>query len=120
MAAVHAYEARRVFIDCIKHGEPEADIVKAALAISAEDDAIGVVAAPVMDECVVARPTPWWQERPNFKRRRWDSAPVYYVLVCWCKGMYFGFRMRFGTAVISGSSAQPGVQPKVEPAAALI
>lgn len=41
MAAVHAYEARRVFIECIMHGEPKADIVKAALAIAAEDDAIG-------------------------------------------------------------------------------
>eukprot|EP00892_Ulva_mutabilis_P009514 jgi/Ulvmu1/6935/UM032_0013.1 len=56
MAAVHAYEARRVFIESIMHGEPQADIVKAALAVAAEDDAIAT-------HSTVPFPVKAWRQR---------------------------------------------------------
>lgn len=40
MAAVHAYEARKRFVDCIRHGAANVDLAEAALAVCAEDDAL--------------------------------------------------------------------------------
>jgi hypothetical protein len=42
LAAVHAYQARQAFVDCIRHGEANIDLAHAALAIAAEDDALGM------------------------------------------------------------------------------
>jgi hypothetical protein len=41
-SAKFAQEARLCFVGCIRHGEAQADLAGAALAIAAEDDAVGV------------------------------------------------------------------------------
>jgi hypothetical protein len=42
LSAVHAFQCRRIFIECIRYGEANADIGRAAIAVAAEDDAIGL------------------------------------------------------------------------------
>ena len=41
MSAIHAYRARKTFISSILHGEAAANLAQAAMAVAAEDDAIG-------------------------------------------------------------------------------
>lgn len=43
LAAVHAFHARKAFVDCISDGEANIDLAEAALAIAAEDDALGTL-----------------------------------------------------------------------------
>lgn len=38
---MHAYEARRAFLECISKGEASIDLAAAALHLAAEDDALG-------------------------------------------------------------------------------
>lgn len=121
MAAVHAYEARRVFIECIMHGEPEADIVKAALAISAEDDAIGVLTGPAMDECVVARPTPGGSNGRILNTIGGTAIQHTAFLVYLCQAIHLVFHLkRIWDPCDQWSPIQLDVQPEVEPALALI
>lgn len=41
LSAVHAFRARKVFIESIRHGEAGARLAQAAVATAAEDDAVG-------------------------------------------------------------------------------
>lgn len=41
MSAIHAYRARQTFINSIRYGEAAADLAQGAMAVAAEDDAIG-------------------------------------------------------------------------------
>ena len=41
MSAIHAYRARKTFISSILQGEAAANLAQAAMAVAAEDDAIG-------------------------------------------------------------------------------
>jgi hypothetical protein len=49
---VHAFEARKAFINSTRHGEANADVAAASIAISAEDDAIGAELPHMPGNCV--------------------------------------------------------------------
>lgn len=64
MSAVHAYRARQVYIESIRHGEAAADLARAATAAAAEDDAIGTRIKHI-------------KENPTAQRRKLDSRHEY-------------------------------------------